>query len=89
MRAAESRREQVVAVSFSICRGSSSRSRPCTTSRSCRTLGLGPLLAIMQTLAYRTKDAKWERMVRFFGTLFLINFAIGSRPAWCRSSSSG
>ena len=53
------------------------------------TLGLGPLLAIMQTLAYRTKDAKWERMVRFFGTLFLINFAIGVRRAWCRSSSSG
>jgi cytochrome bd ubiquinol oxidase subunit I len=41
------------------------------------TLGLAPLLAIMQTLAYRTKDEKWERLVRFFGTLFLINFAIG------------
>ena len=32
----------------------------------------------MQTLAYRTKDEKWERLVRFFGTLFLINFAIGT-----------
>ncbi len=42
------------------------------------TLGLAPLLAIMQTLAYRTKDEKWERLVRFFGTLFLINFAIGT-----------
>ena len=42
------------------------------------TLGLAPLLAIMQTLAYRTKDEKWERLVRFFGTLFLINFAIGA-----------
>ncbi len=41
------------------------------------TLGLAPLLAIMQTLAYRTKDEKWERLVRFFGVLFLINFAIG------------
>ena len=41
------------------------------------TLGLAPLLAVMQTLAYRTKDEKWERLVRFFGTLFLINFAIG------------
>ena len=26
------------------------------------TLGLAPLLAIMQTLAYRTKDEKWERL---------------------------
>jgi len=42
------------------------------------TLGLAPLLAIMQTLAYRTQDGKWERLVRFFGTLFLINFAIGT-----------
>src|SRR4051812_34915738 len=42
------------------------------------TLGLAPLLAIMQTLYYRTKDEKWERLVRFFGTLFLINFAIGT-----------
>jgi cytochrome d ubiquinol oxidase subunit I len=42
------------------------------------TLGLAPLLAIMQTLAYRTKEEKWERLVRFFGTLFLINFAIGT-----------
>ena len=41
------------------------------------TLGPGPLLAIMQTLAYRTKDDKWDRLVRFFGTLFVINFAIG------------
>src|SRR3954451_6741636 len=41
------------------------------------TLGLAPLLAIMQTLAYRTKDEKWERLVRVFGALFLINFAIG------------
>lgn len=42
------------------------------------TLGLAPLLAIMQTFAYRRKDEKWERLVRFFGTLFLINFAIGT-----------
>ena len=27
----------------------------------------------MQTLAYRTKDENWERIVRFYGTLFLIN----------------
>jgi cytochrome bd ubiquinol oxidase subunit I len=41
------------------------------------TLGLGPLVATMQTLWYRSKDEKWLRLTRFFGTLFLINFAIG------------
>jgi cytochrome bd ubiquinol oxidase subunit I len=41
------------------------------------TLGLAPLLAVMQTLWYRTRDEKWLRLTRFFGTLFLINFAIG------------
>ena len=41
------------------------------------TLGLGPIVAIFQTLWYRTKDENWLRLTRFFGTLFLINFAIG------------
>ena len=41
------------------------------------TLGLAPLLAIMQTRWHRTGDEKWRRLTRFFGTLFLINFAIG------------
>jgi cytochrome bd ubiquinol oxidase subunit I len=41
------------------------------------TLGLAPLLAVMQTLWHRTRDEKWLRLTRFFGTLFLINFAIG------------
>src|SRR5215475_8014756 len=41
------------------------------------TLGLGPLVAIMQTLWYRTRDEQWLKLTRFFGTLFLINFAIG------------
>jgi cytochrome bd ubiquinol oxidase subunit I len=41
------------------------------------TLGLGPLVAIMQTLWLRTGDDAWLRLTRFFGTLFLINFAIG------------
>ena len=41
------------------------------------TLGLAPLLAVMQTCWYRTRDEKWVRLTRFFGTLFLINFAIG------------
>jgi cytochrome d ubiquinol oxidase subunit I len=41
------------------------------------TLGLGPLVAIMQTLWHRTRNEAWLRLTRFFGTLFLINFAIG------------
>ena len=41
------------------------------------TLGLGPLVAVMQTIWHRTKDEKWLRLTQFFGTLFLINFAIG------------
>jgi cytochrome d ubiquinol oxidase subunit I len=41
------------------------------------TLGLGPIVATFQTLWLRTKDEAWLRLTRFFGTLFLINFAIG------------
>jgi cytochrome bd ubiquinol oxidase subunit I len=41
------------------------------------TLGLGPLVAIMQTIWHRTGDEAWLRLTRFFGTLLLINFAIG------------
>ncbi len=41
------------------------------------TLGLGPIVATFQTLWYRTRDENWLRLTRFFGTLFLINFAIG------------
>ena len=41
------------------------------------TLGLAPLVAIMQTLWYRGADEHWLRLARFFGTLMLINFAIG------------
>jgi cytochrome d ubiquinol oxidase subunit I len=41
------------------------------------TLGLAPLVAIMQTLWYRGGDEAWLRLTRFFGTLMLINFAIG------------
>jgi cytochrome d ubiquinol oxidase subunit I len=40
------------------------------------TLGLGPLVAVMQTLWYRTRDEEWLRLTRFFGTLLLINIAI-------------
>ena len=41
------------------------------------TLGLGPLVAVMQTIWHRTRDERWLRLTQFFGTLFLINFAIG------------
>jgi cytochrome d ubiquinol oxidase subunit I len=41
------------------------------------TLGLGPLVATMQTIWHRTGNEAWLRLTRFFGTLFLINFAIG------------
>src|SRR4026207_1218219 len=41
------------------------------------TLGLAPLVAVMQTLWYRGGAERWLRLTRFFGTLMLINFAIG------------
>ena len=41
------------------------------------TIGLAPLVAIMQTMWVRTGDDRWLRLTRFFGKLFLINFAIG------------
>jgi cytochrome bd ubiquinol oxidase subunit I len=41
------------------------------------TLGLAPLVATMQTIWHRTGDEAWLRLTRFFGTLLLINFAIG------------
>ncbi len=41
------------------------------------TLGLGPIVAIMQTRWHRTGDEAWLRLTKFFGTLLLINFAIG------------
>jgi cytochrome d ubiquinol oxidase subunit I len=41
------------------------------------TLGLGPIVAIFQTMWRRSGDDRWLRLTHFFGTLFLINFAIG------------
>lgn len=40
-------------------------------------MGLSILIAIMQTTWYRTGNEKWLRLTKFFGTLFLINFAVG------------
>ena len=41
------------------------------------TLGLGFLVAGLQTAWYRTDDDKYLRATKFFGKLFLINFAMG------------
>jgi cytochrome bd ubiquinol oxidase subunit I len=41
------------------------------------TLGLGWFVAYMQTRYYQTKDESWHKLTKFWGKLFLINFAIG------------
>jgi cytochrome d ubiquinol oxidase subunit I len=41
------------------------------------TIGTSMLVAIMQTAWYRTGDEKWLKATKFFGKLFLINFAMG------------
>ncbi len=41
------------------------------------TLGMTILLAIMETKYVRSGNVMYKRMTKFFGTLFLINFAIG------------
>lgn len=41
------------------------------------TLGLSILVAIMHTQYYRTNDIKYRQMTKFWGKLFLINFALG------------
>lgn len=41
------------------------------------TLGLGFIVAIMETFYYKTGDAFWKRTTKFWMRLFGINFAIG------------
>jgi cytochrome d ubiquinol oxidase subunit I len=41
------------------------------------TLGLSLLVAIMETIFVRTGDEEYRRMTKFWGKLFLINFAVG------------
>lgn len=41
------------------------------------TLGLSIVVALMQTLYYRTNDESWKQQTQFWGKLFLINFAMG------------
>src|SRR6056300_599057 len=41
------------------------------------TLGLSILVAIMQTKWYTSGDEEYKRMAKFWGKIFLINFALG------------
>ena len=41
------------------------------------TLGLGPTVAIMQTMWVRTGNERYLRMTKFWGKLYLINFIMG------------
>jgi len=41
------------------------------------TIGLSALVAILETSWVRTRDERYLRLTKFFGKLFLINFAIG------------
>jgi len=41
------------------------------------TLGLSILVAIMETMYVRTGDETYKKMTKFWGKLFLINFAMG------------
>jgi len=41
------------------------------------TLGLSVLIAIMETIYVRTGDEAWKKATKFWGKLFLINFAMG------------
>ncbi|MBQ7689662.1 MAG: cytochrome ubiquinol oxidase subunit I [Muribaculaceae bacterium] len=41
------------------------------------TLGLGVIIAIMETIYYRTREEQWLHTTKFWMTLFGVNFAIG------------
>lgn len=41
------------------------------------TIGLAPMVALMQTMWAIKRDERWYRMSRFFGTVLLVNFAMG------------
>lgn len=41
------------------------------------TLGMTVLIAIMETIYVRTGNEQYKRMAKFWGKLFLINFAVG------------
>ena len=41
------------------------------------TLGLSVIVAVMETIYYRTREKRWLNTTKFWMTLFAINFAIG------------
>ncbi|OKL49900.1 cytochrome ubiquinol oxidase subunit I [Boudabousia marimammalium] len=41
------------------------------------TIGLSPMVALMETLWLKTQKEHWLKATRFFGKLFLINMALG------------
>ena len=41
------------------------------------TLGLGVVMAVMETIYYRTRDVFWRETAKFWMKLFAINFAMG------------
>ncbi|MGO1460533.1 MAG: cytochrome ubiquinol oxidase subunit I [Flaviflexus sp.] len=41
------------------------------------TIGLAPLVAIMQTKWLRSGEEKWMKLAEFFGKILIINFALG------------
>jgi len=41
------------------------------------TIGLAPLVAVMQTIWYRTGQERWLKLTKFFGKLLLIDFSLG------------
>lgn len=41
------------------------------------TLGLGIIVAVMETIYYRTRSERWLAITKFWMTLFGVNFAIG------------
>lgn len=41
------------------------------------TLGLGVIVAIMETIYYRRRDPRWKAITKFWMLLFGINFAVG------------
>jgi cytochrome d ubiquinol oxidase subunit I len=41
------------------------------------TIGLSLLVAVLQTLWHRTDDERYLKLTKFYGKLFLINFAMG------------
>src|SRR4029079_14178326 len=53
------------------------------------TLGLGPIVAVMQTSWHRTRDERWLRLTRFVATLLLINLGVGVATALVQEFECG